>query len=98
MGSTLQSTPVNGIPNPEMQVREILMVALECHDRGIIPGHLRPKPRQESNEVGQSRFSTRGSTIFARNVDANSCSLPANIEDEAPEEEHNIVNITSIIV
>ncbi|KAF3420031.1 hypothetical protein E2986_05121 [Frieseomelitta varia] len=79
--TTLQTTPVNEIPNPEMQVREILMVALGHHgnrpmllvrldselqiyqayrypkghlklrfkklDHGIIPGHLRPKPRDE---------------------------------------------------
>ncbi|KOC67340.1 Cleavage and polyadenylation specificity factor subunit 1 [Habropoda laboriosa] len=79
--TTLQTTPVNEIPNPEMQVREILMVALGHHgnrpmllvrldselqiyqayrypkghlklrfkklDHGIIPGHLRPKLRDE---------------------------------------------------
>ncbi|KAK1123310.1 hypothetical protein K0M31_008929 [Melipona bicolor] len=33
MDFTTQSTPVNGIPNPEMQVREILMVVLYRHGK-----------------------------------------------------------------
>ncbi|XP_043489722.1 cleavage and polyadenylation specificity factor subunit 1 isoform X1 [Polistes fuscatus] len=79
--TTLQTNPVNEIPNPENQVREILMVALGHHGNrpmllvrldtelqiyqaykypkghlklrfsklhhGIIPGHLRPKPKEE---------------------------------------------------
>ncbi|CAL7948360.1 unnamed protein product [Xylocopa violacea] len=83
--TTLQTTPVNEIPNPDMQVREILMVALGHHgnrpmllvrldselqiyqaykypkghlklrfkklDHSIIPGHLRPKLRNEDMPV-----------------------------------------------
>ncbi|KAK1131850.1 hypothetical protein K0M31_016000 [Melipona bicolor] len=36
MDFTTQSTPVNGIPNPEMQMREILMVALDRHGKKLM--------------------------------------------------------------